>query len=131
MRYGLSVPNMAEPGWLVDIARTAEANGWDGVFFWDHIVVDRDAPPPICEPWTVLGAVAVVTSHVRIGTMVTPVARRRPWVLARQVTTVDHLSGAGRRSASASASHPPRSTRRSARPPTRGVTVSCSTRGWR
>jgi alkanesulfonate monooxygenase SsuD/methylene tetrahydromethanopterin reductase-like flavin-dependent oxidoreductase (luciferase family) len=37
----------------------------------------------------------MVTSRVRLGTMVTPVARRRPWVLARQVATVDHLS-AGR-----------------------------------
>lgn len=93
MRYGISVPNMAEPQQLVEVARTAEASGWDGFFLWDHIVVDRDAPPLIAEPWTVLAAVAMVTSRVRIGTMVTPVARRRPWVLARQVTTVDHLSG--------------------------------------
>jgi len=93
MRYGVSIPNMAEPGRLVEVARAAEASGWDGFFLWDHIVVDPDAPPPICEPWTVLAAVAVVTSRLRIGTMVTPVARRRPWVLARQVTTVDHLSG--------------------------------------
>lgn len=93
MRYGLSIPNFAEPGALVDVARAADANGWNGFFLWDHVVVDLGSPPPISEPWTVLAAAATATSRVRLGTIVTPVARRRPWVLARQVTTVDHLSG--------------------------------------
>jgi alkanesulfonate monooxygenase SsuD/methylene tetrahydromethanopterin reductase-like flavin-dependent oxidoreductase (luciferase family) len=93
VRYGISVPNFAEPGQLLEVARAADTSGWDGFFLWDHIVVDREAPPPISEPWTVLAAAAMVTARVRLGTMVTPVARRRPWVLARQVTTVDHLSG--------------------------------------
>jgi alkanesulfonate monooxygenase SsuD/methylene tetrahydromethanopterin reductase-like flavin-dependent oxidoreductase (luciferase family) len=93
MRYGISIPNFADPVQLVEVARVADASGWDGFFLWDHIVVDRSAPPPISEPWTVLAAAATATSRVRLGTMVTPVARRRPWVLARQVTTVDRLSG--------------------------------------
>ena len=92
MRFGLSVPNFAEPERLLDIARAAEASRWDGWFLWDHILVDREHPVPVSEPWTVLAAAAVVTSRIRLGTMVTPLARRRPWVLARQVTTVDHLS---------------------------------------
>ena len=92
VRYGLSIPNFAEPARLVEVATTAEQNGWDGFFVWDHVLVDRNDPPPIREPWTVLAAAAMVTSRVRLGTLVTPVARRRPWVLARQVTTVDHLS---------------------------------------
>lgn len=93
MRFGLSVPNFAEPGSLLAIAETAEAAGWDGFFLWDHLVLDRESTPPISEPWTLLAAVAVRTSRIRLGTMVTPVPRRRPWVLARQVLTVDHLSG--------------------------------------
>jgi alkanesulfonate monooxygenase SsuD/methylene tetrahydromethanopterin reductase-like flavin-dependent oxidoreductase (luciferase family) len=93
MRYGLSIPNFAEPQQLLDLARTVDANGWDGFFLWDHIVVSRHEPVPVSEPWTVLAAAATATRRVRLGTMVTPVARRRPWVLARQVTTVDHLSG--------------------------------------
>ena len=93
MRFGLSIPNFAEPDRLLDVARAVDGNGWDGFFLWDHIVVDRQSPVPISEPWTVLAAAAMVTSRVRLGTLVTPVARRRPWVLARQVTTVDHLSG--------------------------------------
>jgi alkanesulfonate monooxygenase SsuD/methylene tetrahydromethanopterin reductase-like flavin-dependent oxidoreductase (luciferase family) len=92
MRYGLSIPNFAEPERLLEIAGAVEANDWDGFFLWDHILVDRETALPISEPWTVLAAVATATSRIRLGTMVTPVARRRPWVLARQVTTVDHLS---------------------------------------
>ena len=92
MRFGLSVPNFAEPDRLLDIARAAEASGWDGWFLWDHILIDREHAIPVSEPWTVLAAAAIATSRIRLGTMVTPLARRRPWVLARQVTTVDHLS---------------------------------------
>ena len=93
MRHGLSVPNFADPSRLVELAVSSEAAGWDGFFLWDHIVVDRSSPPPICEPWTTLAAVAVMTTTIRLGTLITPVPRRRPWVLARQVCTVDHLSG--------------------------------------
>jgi alkanesulfonate monooxygenase SsuD/methylene tetrahydromethanopterin reductase-like flavin-dependent oxidoreductase (luciferase family) len=95
MRYGLSVPNFAEPARLLELATSTERSGWDGFFLWDHILVDRATVVPVVEPWTVLAAAATATSQVRLGTLVTPVARRRPWVLARQVTTVDHLS-AGR-----------------------------------
>ena len=93
MHYALSVPNFAEPGALVELARRTEAGGWDGFFLWDHIVGEFGTGVPTSDPWTVLAAVATATSRVRIGTMVTPVPRRRPWVLARQVVTVDHLSG--------------------------------------
>jgi alkanesulfonate monooxygenase SsuD/methylene tetrahydromethanopterin reductase-like flavin-dependent oxidoreductase (luciferase family) len=93
MRHGLSVPNFAEPRHLMELAELADRNGWDGFFLWDHIVVDLQRPPPISDSWTVLAAVAGATRRVRLGTLVTPVARRRPWVLARQVTTLDHLSG--------------------------------------
>ena len=92
VRFGISIPNFAEPEALLEVARRAEQAGWDGFFLWDHILIDVGAPPPISEPWTVLGAAATITSRIRLGTLVTPVARRRPWVLARQVTTVDHLS---------------------------------------
>ena len=80
MRVGLSIPNFAEPGRLLDIARAAEAGGWDGWFLWDHILVDREHAVPVSEPWTVLAAAAVTTSRIRLGTMVTPIAQRRPSV---------------------------------------------------
>lgn len=45
------------------------------------------------DPWVALSAIAVATNQIRIGTLVTPVARRRPWKLARETVTLDHLSG--------------------------------------
>ena len=77
---------------LVDLAVRAESAGWDGVFLWDHVVSDM---PPIADCWTSLAAMAVETSRIKIGATVTPVPRRRPWILARQASTVSRLS-AGR-----------------------------------
>ncbi|WP_165368055.1 LLM class flavin-dependent oxidoreductase [Phytoactinopolyspora endophytica] len=89
MRYGISVPNVGDPGALVEMAVAAEESGWDGFFLWDHI----NALPQMLDPWVVLGAVAARTARVRLGTLVTPVPRRRPWKLAKEVVTLDHLSG--------------------------------------
>ena len=94
MRHGLTVANHgdnADIGWLADLAVAAEESGWDGVFVWDHI--GRTGQPPMVDPWIALAAIAAVTERVRIGPMVTPLARRRPWKVAREVTTLDHLSG--------------------------------------
>ena len=93
VRYGISVPNFGNPADLVELGRATEGAGWDGFFLWDHMLVDTDHPFPITDPWVVLGAVAQTTERVRLGTLVTPVARRRPWKLARETVTLDHLSG--------------------------------------
>ena len=96
MRFGLSLPNLgayADPHALADLAREAEAVGWDGVFLWDSLHGDPDHPVPIIDPWVALAAIAVATSRLRLGPMVTPLARRRPWKLARETVTLDHLSG--------------------------------------
>jgi len=61
---------------------------------WDHVVY-RNADEPTADPWITLAAVASCTSRIRIGPMVTPLPRRRPWNVARQAATLDHLS-AGR-----------------------------------
>ncbi len=93
MRFAVSVQNFADYAdirRLVALAREAEDNGWDGFFLWDHIHWNG---PPMIDPWVALAAIASVTSRIRIGTMVTPLARRRPWKLARETVTLDHLSG--------------------------------------
>jgi alkanesulfonate monooxygenase SsuD/methylene tetrahydromethanopterin reductase-like flavin-dependent oxidoreductase (luciferase family) len=77
---------------LAALAREAEGAGWDGFFIWDHMVYDPTFHP-IVDPWVGLAAVALSTTRMRIGTMVTPLARRRPWKLARETVSVDRLSG--------------------------------------
>ena len=95
MNFGIDVPNHGEysdPIVLLELAQMTEDAGWDGFFIWDHIVKSFDNRLPVADPWVVLSAVAVRTSRVRIGTMVTPIARRRPWKLAKETVTLDHLS---------------------------------------
>lgn len=93
MRYGVYLPPFGpfgDPVALVELARRAEAAGWDGVFLWDHLVADV---MPIVDLWTTLGAIAQATDRILLGTMVTPLARRRPWVVARHGSTLSRLSG--------------------------------------
>lgn len=84
---------MAEPAELVELGVRAEASGWDGVFLWDHAHGSPDMPVEVADPWVVLGALATRTDRITIGTAITPAARRRPQKLAREVVTVDRLSG--------------------------------------
>ena len=91
MRYLLSVPPFTDPAVVVDLARTAEASGWDGFFLWDHL--RWDDVQDVHDPWVLLGAIAQVTERMLLGTMVTPLSRRRPWVVAKHLVTLDHLSG--------------------------------------
>jgi alkanesulfonate monooxygenase SsuD/methylene tetrahydromethanopterin reductase-like flavin-dependent oxidoreductase (luciferase family) len=79
------------------IAADAEAAGWDAFFLWDHVSWNPEwgGTPPIADPWVCLAAAATVTSRVLLGPMVTPLARRRPQKVAREIVTLDRLS-AGR-----------------------------------
>lgn len=80
---------------MVEIGRAAEDHGWDGLFVWDHVLSPLPDAWEISDPWIVLAAVAATTSSIRLGTMVTPIARRRIIKLARETVTLDRLS-AGR-----------------------------------
>lgn len=96
MKYGLALPiggECADPTFLVELARLAEATGWDGVFLEDYICFQGDPAAPTCDPWVALAAIASRTDRVRIGTMVTPLPRRRPWKLVREAVGADLLSG--------------------------------------
>ena len=94
MRFGMSVPAFADfsdPRVLAELAHDAEAAGWDGFFIWDAIFFDPTFHP-MADPWVSRAAVALSTQRLRIGIMVTPIARRRPWKLARETVSVDRLS---------------------------------------
>jgi alkanesulfonate monooxygenase SsuD/methylene tetrahydromethanopterin reductase-like flavin-dependent oxidoreductase (luciferase family) len=93
VKHAVSFPNMTDPSTIVDLAVAAEAAGWDGVFLWDHVVYGDFVDFPMADPWVLLGAIAHATERVRLGTLVTPLSRRRPWRVAQEVTTLDHLSG--------------------------------------
>lgn len=95
MRYGIEFPNAGvcgDPCLLAEFAALAEAAGWDGVFLEDYIIFHDNPTGPTCDPAVALAAMALRTTRVRLGTLVTPLARRRPWKLAREFATLDHLS---------------------------------------
>jgi alkanesulfonate monooxygenase SsuD/methylene tetrahydromethanopterin reductase-like flavin-dependent oxidoreductase (luciferase family) len=94
VRFGLFFPQfdeLADPGRLADLAAVAEEAGWSGFFLWDHMLARPGMA--VCDPWIAMAAIATATREIRFGAMVTPLARRRPWVLARQAAALDLLSG--------------------------------------
>jgi alkanesulfonate monooxygenase SsuD/methylene tetrahydromethanopterin reductase-like flavin-dependent oxidoreductase (luciferase family) len=93
MHTAVNLPPFTDPETLVGLAVEAEEAGWDGVLLWDHMVLIPDQRLDVQDPWVLLGAMAARTERVRLGTLVTPLARRRPWVVARHMLTLDHLSG--------------------------------------
>ncbi|MGH8979622.1 MAG: LLM class flavin-dependent oxidoreductase [Acidimicrobiales bacterium] len=84
MRFGIVLPGGSATEQL-EQAVLAEEAGWDGVFAWEAAYG--------VDAWSLLAAIAVRTSRVTIGTLLTPLPWRRPWKLASQVATVDRLSG--------------------------------------
>ncbi len=94
VRYGLTLPifdALADPALLAELASEAEAAGWDGLFLWDHVYYRRPAHAAT-DPWIALAAIATSTAQITIGPMVTPLARRRPQIVAREVVALDRLS---------------------------------------
>jgi alkanesulfonate monooxygenase SsuD/methylene tetrahydromethanopterin reductase-like flavin-dependent oxidoreductase (luciferase family) len=88
MQFGFGITG-GDPSQVAGLAAEAERAGWDGVFYYDAIAIG-DAP--MFDPWVVMAAMAMSTERVRLGAIVTPPSRRRPWKLAREAMTLDHLS---------------------------------------
>lgn len=94
MKFSLYPHISRRPGVLLSEARAADAGGWHGLWFADHYMENtKSARGDVFEAWTLLPAVAAVTSNVRIGTLVSPTTFHHPAVLAKRAATVDHLSG--------------------------------------
>lgn len=94
MKFGVNLPNGYDAADLVQLAVDVEKSGWDGFFLWDHLNLGSDRFQML-DPWVLLGAIATRTTRLTIGTLVTPVPRRRPQKLVKEVITLDQLS-AGR-----------------------------------
>src|SRR4051794_688491 len=93
MRHALYAPpfgTFGDAALLVELARSAEDSGWDGFFLWDHLLYEADVP--FVDAWIALTAMATATERIRLGPLITPLARRRPWKVAREAVTLDHLS---------------------------------------
>lgn len=84
MKFGVVLPDL-DARLLASFAQDAEAAGWDAVFTWDGIGGG-------INPWVALTAVAMATTRLRFGTMLTAPTRRRPWQLASETATLDRLS---------------------------------------
>lgn len=95
MQSALFLPlfgELADPRVVMTLAREAEDAGWHGVYVWDHLAYAAPVTD-IADPWITLAAVATATERLRLGPMVTPLPRRRPIKVAREVATLDRLSG--------------------------------------
>jgi alkanesulfonate monooxygenase SsuD/methylene tetrahydromethanopterin reductase-like flavin-dependent oxidoreductase (luciferase family) len=94
MYYGIDLPTTGEYAdvrTLAALAAEAESAGWDGFFIYDQVA--SDMPEPIADTGVALAAIALGTERIRFGALVTPLARRRPWKVARETVTLDQLSG--------------------------------------
>lgn len=93
MKYAVDIPNFghwADPRNVAEFARQIENAGWDGLSVWDHLLVwDGNA---VGDPWIALSAAAATTERISLMMMVTPLPRRRPWKVAREAVSLDHLS---------------------------------------
>jgi alkanesulfonate monooxygenase SsuD/methylene tetrahydromethanopterin reductase-like flavin-dependent oxidoreductase (luciferase family) len=95
MRSGLFLPlfdPLADPAVVARLAADAEEAGWDGFFLWDHIRW-REPVAAVGDTQVTLAAIAAATERIRVGPMVTPLARRRPAKVARETAALDLLSG--------------------------------------
>ncbi len=83
MKFGFVLPK-GDARTTAEFARQAEQSGWDGFFVWE--------PVWGIDAWVSLTAAAMVTEHIRLGTMLSPLSRMRPWKLASETATLDNLS---------------------------------------
>lgn len=83
MKYGFVLP-WGDAKTVADLAKNAEQVGWNGIFIWEPIWG--------IDAWVTLTAAAMQTQTIRLGTMLSPLSRMRPWKLASESATLDNLS---------------------------------------
>ena len=92
VRFSFNIPNFglfADPRLFADLARTVEEAGWDGLLTWNALIGERWRRMETADPWILLTAAGLATTRIRLGTAVTPLARRR----VRKARQRDHHAG--------------------------------------
>jgi probable F420-dependent oxidoreductase len=93
MRNFTTWPELPDPAALIAYAERAEALGFDSLWVWDHILLGVEPPFPIIDSLTLLAALATRTSRIKLGTGVLVLPLRNPVVLAKELASLDRLSG--------------------------------------
>jgi alkanesulfonate monooxygenase SsuD/methylene tetrahydromethanopterin reductase-like flavin-dependent oxidoreductase (luciferase family) len=95
VRFAVGLPNVADygdPRLLIELGTLAEQAGWDGVFIWDHVAY-RQPGWAVADPQVAVAALTAATQQVRLGVLMVALPRRRPWKVARELASLDVLSG--------------------------------------
>ncbi|MFX0114283.1 MAG: LLM class flavin-dependent oxidoreductase [Candidatus Hodarchaeota archaeon] len=95
MKFAVNLPNFgfsSDPRAIAELAIKAERAGWDGFFLWDHIAGKDIGNLPFHDPTVLLSIIAITTKKIQLGATITPLPRRRPWKVAREFISIDHLS---------------------------------------
>ena len=93
MRNFEAYPNLPDAAALIDYGVRMEALGYESLWVWDHILLGVDPPFPIIEALSLLTAVAARTRTIKLGTGILILPLRNPVVLAKQLSSIDQISG--------------------------------------
>lgn len=98
MKIGISLSNYGQlpsKDFLKDAAIEIENKNLDSIWLSDHIIVPKDDKPwtRVFETITTLGYLASITNSVQLGSSIIVIPLRDPYVLAKQIATLDSLSG--------------------------------------
>ena len=92
MQNFTAVPKMPDAAALIDYGVRVEKLGYESIWVWDHILLGVDPYFPILDSLSILSAVAARTESIRLGTGVLVLPARNPVVLAKQLSSIDHIS---------------------------------------
>lgn len=96
MKFSMWIPNDYEWSEIASLARLADEGDWDTVWFADHYMPNTGdlsiVEGNVHEAWSILPAIAAITSRVRMGPLVSPTSIHHPTLLASRAATIDHIS---------------------------------------
>ena len=86
-------PEQPDPLELIEFGVNAEKLGFDSLFVWDHVLLGVDPHFPIIDSLTLLTAISMRTKKIKLGTGILVLPVRNPVLLAKQLSSMDQISG--------------------------------------